>query len=72
MMRQTDSAESTMNSATFSAADPVTTNALQLPADAVAFSTTPGLRSASWRLLDQCIEPACYAANGAKRDRTGF
>ena len=72
MTRQTDSAESAMNSATFSAADLVTTNAFQRPADAVAFSTTPGLPSASWRLLDQCIEPARYAANGAKRDKTGF
>ena len=59
-----------MNSATFSAADPVTTNTSQLPAAVVAFSTTPELRSASWRLHDQRIKPARRATNGARCDRT--
>jgi hypothetical protein len=41
MRRQTDFAESMMNSAASSAADPVTTNTFQQPADAVTFSSTP-------------------------------
>ena len=56
--------------ATFSAADPITTGPSQQPADAVAFSTTPELRSASCKLHDQFIESARCAANGARRDRT--
>ena len=47
MARPTGSADSTMNFVTSSAADPATTNTFQPLADAVAFSTTPELRSAS-------------------------
>jgi len=39
MRRQTDFAESMMNSATSSAVDPVTINMFQQPADAVTFSS---------------------------------
>ena len=56
-MRQTGSAESTMNSAISSAADPAITNTFQQPADAVAFSITPVSRLASCRLHDQNIQP---------------
>jgi hypothetical protein len=48
MTQQTDSAESTMNSATSSAADPVTTNTFRQPADAVAFSIMPASR---WSIM---------------------
>jgi hypothetical protein len=41
MRRQTDFAESMMNYATSSAADPVTTNTFQQPAAVVTFSGTP-------------------------------
>ena len=46
-----------MNSATSFAADPVTTNTFQQPADAVAFSTTPASRWASCRSHNQKIRP---------------
>src|SRR6202162_1433288 len=70
MTRQTDSAESTMNSATSFAADPVTTNTFPQAADAVAFSTTPASRWASCRSHNQNIQAARCDANGARRDRT--
>src|ERR1700693_4418987 len=72
MTRQTDSAESTMNSATSFAADPVTTNTFPQAADAVAFSTTPASRWASCRSHNQNIQAARRAANGARRDRTAY
>jgi hypothetical protein len=43
MMQLTGSVGSTMNFATSSAADPVTTNPFQPLADAAVFFTTPGL-----------------------------
>jgi hypothetical protein len=45
--------EYVMNSATSSAADPVTTNTFQQPADAVIFSSTPASRWASCRSHNQ-------------------
>src|SRR5260370_34202683 len=70
MTRQTDSAESTMNSAPSFAADPVTTNTFPQAADAVAFCTTPASRWASCRSHNQNIQAARCDANGARRDRT--
>ena len=69
-MRPIDFAESTMNSATSFAADPVTTSTFQPPAAAVDFSITPALRWASCRSHDQKIQAARRVANGARRDRT--
>jgi hypothetical protein len=43
MRRQTDFAEGTMNSATSSAANPVTTNTFRQPAAAVTFSIAMGI-----------------------------
>ena len=63
MRRPTNSAESTMNSGTSFAADPVTTNTFLQPGDAVTFSTTHASRSASCRLHDQKI-------HGARHDKT--
>jgi hypothetical protein len=57
MRRQIDSAESTTNSATSSAADPVTTNTFQQPADAVTFSSTPASQWASCKQDNQKIRP---------------
>ena len=70
MRRQTDFAESMMNSATSSAADPVTTNTFQQPADAVTFSSTPASRWASCRSDNQRIQAARRVTNGVRRDRT--
>ena len=70
MTRPTGSAESTMNSETSFAADPVTTNTFLQPGDAVTFSTTHASRSASCRLHDQKIHGARSGANGARHDRT--
>jgi hypothetical protein len=70
MTRQTDSAVSRMNSATSSAADPVTTNTVQQTADAVAFSIAPASRWASCRSHNQSIQAARCVAKGARRDRT--
>ena len=53
MTRPTGSAESTMNSETSFAADPVTTNTFLQPGDAVTFSTTHASRSVSCRSQDQ-------------------
>ena len=61
-----------MNSATSSAADPVTTNTFQQAADAVTFSSTPASRWASCRSHDQKVQAARRVANGARRDRTGL
>jgi hypothetical protein len=57
MTRQIDSAESTTNSATSSAADPATTNTFQQPADAVTFSITPASQWASCKSDNQEIGP---------------
>src|ERR1700729_3023504 len=57
MRRQIDSAESTTNSATSSAADPVTTNSFQQLADAVTFSSTPASQWASCKSDNQKIRP---------------
>ena len=57
MTRQIDSAESTTNSATSSAADPVTTNTFQQPADAVTFSSTPASQWASCKQDNQKNRP---------------
>jgi predicted nucleic acid-binding protein len=70
MRRQTDFAESMMNSATSSAAGPVTTNTFRQPADAVTFSSTPASRWASCRSHNQKIQAARRVTNGARRDRT--
>ena len=70
MRRPAGSAESTMNSETSVAADPVTTNTFLQPGDAVTFSTTHASRSASCRLHDQKIHGARSAANGARHDKT--
>jgi hypothetical protein len=71
MTRQTVSAESTMNSATSSAADLVTTNTFQQPAGAVASSVTLASGLASCRSHDQ-DNPRGFArlGNGAGCDRT--
>jgi transposase-like protein len=58
MTRPTGSAESTMNSETSSAADPVTTNTFLQPGDAVTSSTMHASRSASCRSHDQKIHGA--------------
>jgi len=71
MRRQTDFAESMMSSATSSAADPVTTNTFQQPADADTFSSAPASRWASCRSHNQEFQAARRVANGARRDRTG-
>jgi hypothetical protein len=55
--RQTDFAGSTTNSATSSAADPVTTNTFQRSADAVTFSITPASQWASCKSDNQKIRP---------------
>jgi hypothetical protein len=68
--RQTDFAESMMNSATSSAADPVTISTFQQAADADTFSSTPASRWASCRSHNQTIQAARRVANGARRDRT--
>jgi hypothetical protein len=52
-MRPNDSAANTMNSATSSAADPVTTNTFPQPAVAAASFVTPELRLASCKSHDQ-------------------
>ena len=71
MTRPPGSAESTMNSATSSAADPATTNTFQPPADAVTSSITLASRSASCRPHDQNNSRRAHSgANGARRDRT--
>ena len=57
MRRQTDFAESTTNFATSSAADPVTTNTFQQPADAVTFCSTPASQWASCKSDSQKIRP---------------
>jgi hypothetical protein len=70
MMRRTSSAESAMNSATFSAADPATTNTFQPPADAVTSFTMPDCnRDHAGRMISS-FQPARYAETGARRDRT--
>ena len=58
MTQQIASAESTMNFATSSGADPATTNAFQQPPDAVTFSITPASRWASCRSHNQNIQVA--------------
>ena len=62
--------ESMMNSATSSAADPVTTNTFQQPADADTFSSAPASRWALCRPHDQEIRASWRVASGARRDRT--
>jgi hypothetical protein len=62
-MRRTSSAESAMNSATFSAADPATTNTFQPPADAVTSFTMPELRSRACRPHDQFISACTLRRN---------
>jgi hypothetical protein len=57
MRRQIDSAESTTNSATSSAAEPVTTNTFQQPADAVTFSIKPASQWASCKADNQKNRP---------------
>jgi hypothetical protein len=68
MRRQTDFAESMMNSVTSSAADPIKTNTFQQPADAVTFSGTPASRWASCRSHNPKIQAARRVANGATRN----
>jgi putative transposase len=58
MRRQTDFAESMMNSATSSAADPVTISTFQQAADADTFSSAPASRWASCRSHNQKIQAA--------------
>jgi hypothetical protein len=70
MRQQPDFAESMMNSATSSAADPITTNTFQQPADAVTFSGTPASQWASCRSRNKKVRAARRVANGARRDRT--
>ena len=55
---------------TSSAADPVTTNTFQQPADAVTFCSTPVSRWASCRSHNQRIQAARRVTNGARHDRT--
>ena len=70
MRRQTDFAESMMNSATSSAADPVTISTFQQDADADTFFSAPASRWASCRSHNQKVQAARRVANGARRDRT--
>ena len=72
MTRPTDFADSMMNSATSSAADPVTISTFQQDADADTFFSAPASRWASCRSHNQKVQAARRVANGARRDRTGI
>ena len=59
-----------MNSATSSAADPITTNTFRQPADVVTFSGMPASQWASCGSRNKKVRAARRVANGARRDRT--
>jgi Flp pilus assembly CpaF family ATPase len=59
-----------MNSATFCAADPATTNTSQPPADAITSFTMPELQLRSAGRVISLFQPARCVVNGARRDRT--